>query len=143
MKSFNKILEDALNNVTNIEKLSLGAEDSIYATVEDKDRLLAQINQDSGNINMMIIFIIFLHFLLFALTVYFIFYYRDSINVVFLLLGGSGCSLMVIIYSLIRLLKIKNAINLMRITFPYLSPKDAIMVVKSIYFDSKRNKWSF
>jgi hypothetical protein len=141
MKRFIKILEKTLEETGAIGPLFLGEEDSINATEKDKERVLAQLKEELSFINKMIIAIIVLHFLLFALAVFFALYFRDSPTTITLLLGGSLLGLMVIINSLIRLVKIRNAIGLLQITFPYLSPKEAMALIRSIYYDAKKNKW--
>jgi hypothetical protein len=141
MKKFTEILEKTLEKAGAIGPVFLGEGDAIKASEEDKKRLADQLKKELSVINKMVVAIIILHFLLFGLAVFFAIYYRDSPNTIMLLLGGSLLGLMVVINSLIRLLKIRNAIGLLLITLPSLSPKEAMKIVSSIYYDAKKNKW--
>ena len=146
--SLKNILEETLSNTATNAGLSLrelefemgGGKDTklLEISEEDKERLLKNLNAESKFNNKIIVSIITLHFALFALCVFFAFYYRDHPEILKFLFGGSLLSLMVIMYSLIKLLKFKNFMDVLRFTLPNLSPKDAIDLVKATYFNLKR-----
>jgi hypothetical protein len=133
----NSILENTLKKVDGLKPAILGKTEILSGSKEAKKELLYQLKDESKFINRFIIAIIILHFLLFALAVFLVLYYRDSPNVIVLLLGGSVLSLIAIITSLIRLLNTKSKIVYMLVTLPNLSPEQAMIVVQSIYFEGK------
>lgn len=138
MSNLEKILENTLKKVGGIEPATLGKTESLKVSKEDKKRLILQLEEEAKFNNRMIIAIIILHFLLFALAVFLVLYYRDSPEKINFVLGGSVLSLMVIMYSLIRLWKVKVANDNLRAILPNLSPEQAMVVVQSIYFEEKK-----
>lgn len=109
-------------------------------TREDQRQLLAQMKAQLSFLNKIIVAIVVLHFLLFVLAAFLVLYYRDSPNVILLLLGGSVLSLMIIIRSLINLVKTKSKIDYILVTLPNLSPEQAMILIQSIYFEEVKRK---
>jgi hypothetical protein len=135
------ILEETLKKAGALEPAVQGKQSGMLAlTREDQRQLLSQMKTQLKFINNIIIAIVVLHFLLFALSAFLVLYYRDSPNVILLLLGGSVLSLMVIISSLISLVKTKGKIDCIFITLPNLSPEQAMIMLQSIYFEEVKLK---
>lgn len=135
---FSRLLEKTLKKAGGLEPATLGKNEILSLNREDKKQLLSELRAQLKFINNIIIAIVILHFLLFLLATFLVFYYRDSPNVILVLLGGSVLSLMVIIRSLVSLVKTKSNIDYTLITLPNLSPEQAMIMIQSIYFEKRK-----
>lgn len=141
MNALTRILEETLIKTTGLESRKLGPAKDTNFTEEDKKLLISRLEARKGPTNLMMILVIIIHFLLYGVTMFFVFYNRGSINVVLALLGGSILFLMAIIYSLVYLSNIEKGIDLLTVFLPTLPPEEAVKIIKSIYFKSKKNRW--
>lgn len=138
MSKLKGILEDTLEEIGAIKPPTLGR-DNIRFSKETKDKLLLRLEEEAKFNNKMIVAIIILHFLLFALAVFLVYYFLEKPEVIVYLFGGSIFSMMIIMYSLIKLWKAKIANDNLRTILPNLPPEQAVEVLKSVYFDLAKN----
>lgn len=141
MSGLEKVLETTLGKAGGLEPAKLGKSEGFSFSEKDKKQLISQLGEASKFNDGMIIVIIILHIVLFATAVFVVFYFLSDPKVIKYLLGGSVFSIMVLVYSLIHLLKIKSANDFMRATLPYLPPEEAMVVIQSTYFRLKTGKW--
>ncbi len=142
MSQLEKILEATLEKAGAHKAIAMGAHMEVVLSLSDKDKrqLISKLKDASKFNDLLIVVIIILHIVLFATAVFLVFYFLSDPNVIIYLLGGSVFSIMVIIYSLVRVLKIKFANDFLRATLPYLPPEQAIAVIQSTYFGLRNRK---
>jgi hypothetical protein len=140
MSGLEKILETTLGKAGALEPVTLGKSELFSFNDKDKRQLISQLGETSKFNNGMIIVIIILHIVLFATAVFLVFYFLSDPKVITYLLGGSVFSIMVLIYSLIHVLKLKFANDFIRATLPYLPPEQAMIVIQSTYFRLRNRK---
>lgn len=140
MSSLEKILEATLEKADALKPAALGESEVVYFSEKDKRQLISQLGKTSKFNNGMIIVIIILHVVLFATAIFLVFYFLSKPEVIKYLLGGSVFSIMVLIYSLIRLLRIKYANDMIRAALPYLPPNEAIILIQTTYFGLQKRK---
>lgn len=141
MSGLEKVLETTLGKAGGLEPATLGKSEHFAFSDKDKRQLISQLGAASKFNNGMIIVIIILHVVLFATAVFLVFYFLSDPKVIKYLLGGSVFSIMVLVYSLIHLLRLKFANDFMRATLPYLPPEKAMIVIQSTYFRLRNRKW--
>ncbi len=132
------ILEETLKKTGGLEPATLGETGILSVSKEDKKQLLSQLKEESKAINKIIIAIVVSHFIIFALAVFLVLYFRDSPYVIIPSLGVLVAALLAILTSLMNILKTKNKMDLMRIILPNLPPEDVMIVIQSIYFEEKK-----
>ena len=134
----NLLLRETLKKANALQPAALGPGELLALGKEDKKQLLAQIEDQVRFINKIIIAIVVLHFLLFFLAAFLVFYWRDDPKVIAILLGGSVLSLMVIIRSLVSLVKTKSQMDHVLLVLPNLSAEQAIVMLQTMYFAKKK-----
>jgi hypothetical protein len=140
MSRLEKLLESTLESAGGLKQETLGGRGEISFSEEDKRRLTSQLGGISKFNNGMVVVIIALHVVLFATSIFLVYYFLSDPSVIIYLLGGSVFSIMVVIYSLIRLLKIKYANDFVRASLPYLPPDKAMLLIQRTYFELKKRK---
>ncbi|MGC2237742.1 MAG: hypothetical protein WA584_16380 [Pyrinomonadaceae bacterium] len=139
MKSrLTSILEETLKKTGGLKPATLGETGILSVSKEDKKQLLLHLKEESKSINKIIVAIVAAHFLIFALAVLLVLYFRDSPYVIIPSLGVLVPVLIAILTSLMNVLKTKNKMDLMRTILPNLPPEEVMIVIQSIYFEEKK-----
>jgi len=135
------ILESYLDQAGALTPVRLGGErKAISLKAEDSKVLVDRLMKEAKFNNLLLSSVTVLHFALFALALWLVYYYRNTPNTVVVILGGSVLSLMPITWGLRGLWREKWAIDMLVTILPNLSPEEALNVVKILYYSKEEIK---
>jgi len=135
------ILHDYLHRTGALKPIKLGKSDrAITVTDEERRALFERLLKQTGFNNGMVIAVTVLHFALFVLAIWLVYYYRASFNIVAAILGGSVLSLLAITRSLTGLWREKWMLDILISTLPNLTPEQSLTFVKSLYYSQRSSR---
>lgn len=135
------ILHDYLHRAGALKPIKLGTADrAITVTDEQRQALFERLLKQTGFNNGMVIAVTVLHFALFVLAIWLVYYYRESFNIVAAILGGSVLSLLAITRSLTGLWREKWMLDILISTLPNLTPEQSLTFVKSLYYSQRSSR---
>jgi len=135
------ILESYLDQLGALTPVKLGGErKAISLKAEDNKILVNRLMKEGKFNNLLLASVTVLHFALFALATWLVYYYRTSPKTVVAILGSSVLSLMQITWGLRGLWREKWAIDMLVTILPNLSPEEALKVVKILYYSKEEIK---
>jgi hypothetical protein len=135
------ILHDYLSQAGALKPIKLGKSDrAITVTEEERQALFGRLLQQTRFNNGMVIAVTVLHFALFVLAIWLVYYYRESFNAVVAILGGSVLSLLAITRSLTGLWREKWMLDILVSSLPNLTPEQSLTFVKSFYYSGRSSR---
>lgn len=138
MPRLQTILKKALVEAGALKPIQMGpAPAKISVTHEVKVRLIERLLVESKFNNRFLVALTSLHFVVFILALWLVYYYRDSLRSISLILGGSALSLLAVTRRLSDLWRTKMGVDVLIAILPSLSPDQAIQAVKDLYYDQR------
>lgn len=138
MTRVHTILGEYLRRAGALKPIMMGESDrAVTLTDEDRQALYKRLLKEARFNNRMVIAIMVLHFALFILALWLIYYYRESFNII---LGGSIVSLLAITKNLISLWREKWMIDILVNSLPNLTPEQALTFVRSFYYSRQSSR---
>lgn len=138
MRRLQTILEESLLEAGALKPVQMGPVPAkISVTPEVKRRLIERLLRESNFNNRILVAVTCLHFLLFIIALWLVYYNRDSLSAISVILGGSVLSLLAVTRSLSNLWRTKTGVDVLIAILPSLSPEQAIQAVKDLYYDQR------
>jgi hypothetical protein len=135
MTKVHTILHNYLHQAGALEPIKLGEPgQAINVTDKDRQALFNRLLVQTKFNNRIVIVVTILHFALFILAIWLVYYYRESFNAVVSILGGSVLSLLAITRSLTGLWREKWMLDILVSTLPNLTPEQSLEFIKSFYY---------
>lgn len=137
MARLQTVLEKFLNEASSLKPPHLGDEPPSPKREVDKVAFLESLSQERGFNRGIIIALVALHVVLFAVSIGFAAYYRDSPTTIGVILGGSILSLLGITKGLQQVWREKVIMDVLVASVPNLSGDSLVKFVESIYYEKK------
>lgn len=135
MTTVRTILHDYLREAGALNRITLGgAARAVTLTEKDRRALFERLQKQTTFNNRLVVAVTVLHFALFVLAIWLVYYYRDSFNIVAAILGGSVLSLLAITRSMTGLWREKWMLDILVSSLPNLTPEQVLTLLRSFYY---------
>lgn len=139
MERLHKILEGVLIEAGTLKPIEMGPSlTRISVTPEVKERLIEHLLVGLKFHNRFLKALIALHFLIFVVALWLVYYNRNSLGAVSAILSISVLLLLGVIRSLSNLWQTKVGIDILIAILPGLPPEQAVKAVKDLYYNQSK-----
>jgi len=139
MARLHRVLEELLVEAGALKTIEMGPPSAkSSATPEVKDGVMERLLGESKFNNRFLKAVITLHFLIFTVALWLVYYSKDSLAAFSVILGISVTLLLGVVRSLSSLWQTKMGIDILIAILPSLSPEQSVKVVKDIYYNQSK-----
>ena len=138
MKRLRSAFEQYLSEIGRLKPVQLGPKEKRQITQEHSDFLMKFLDRQlSFNKNLVILYVVLL-IIVFAISVFLVFYFLNSPKIIGMVFGGSCLGILAILDRLRRRWREKSVMDLAFIVVRELPPKETVKVIETLYWNSIR-----